>query len=84
MERSGVHFEVFRISSHGMWKKKKKKKKSSHGHRVFQTRFPFMEMLAPKNKRIMKRNVGRDAIKGGLKRKQGALRRMHKVPDCQF
>jgi hypothetical protein len=62
----------------------KKKKKSSHGHRVFQTRFPFMEMLAPKNKRIMKRNVGRDAIKGGLKRKQGALRRMHKVPDCQF
>jgi hypothetical protein len=53
--------------------KKKKKKKSSHGHQAFQTRFPFMEMLAPKNKRIMKRNVGRDAIEGGVKRKQGAL-----------
>lgn len=72
MERSGVHFEVFRISSHAMLKKKKKKK-SSHGHQAFQTRFPFMEMLAPKNKRIMKRNVGRDAIEGGVKRKQGAL-----------
>ncbi|KAJ6895471.1 hypothetical protein NC651_021851 [Populus alba x Populus x berolinensis] len=77
VERSGVHFEVFRTSLHGMLKKKKKKKKSSHGHRVFQTPFPIMEMLAPKNKRIMKRNIGRDAIKGGVKRKQGVLGRMH-------
>ena len=43
-----------------------------------------MEMLAPKNKSIMKRNIGRDAIKEGVKRKQGVLGRMHDVPDCQF